>query len=236
MAKAVFDLIVFFGCVLLITRASSHSTARSKRNWRALANCLSLGKQGPRNVSSEDILRFIHRQKFMIVPPSNPPTREQIREANRRTRDSVSSNTQRWRSANCPFEYDLKRFEDTLPKFVAYATCKKCDSRCKPVNYTHKFLFKECHNSWLWGQRTLPVAFIWVGNNWACMLRSAKAERGTENSCVLVLKCQCCKIIFEMVWTLVRFNVMVLIVNEYLLRVDHLFHGDRENSKVNDCN
>lgn len=152
---------LFFGADLFLNARASDSRISSHRRWRGLANCLGVSR-------GQHILRFIHENRYMIVPPSNPPAQQEVRESTRQTRSAVSSSTQGTASEKCPFQYALKRFpeRDILPRQMSYATCQQCDAdRCQPVNYTHKVLIKNCTNVWFWGERTLPVAYIWVKDN-----------------------------------------------------------------------
>ena len=52
------------------------------KTWRGLANCLQIASAGTiqRTKASfaRDVLRFIHRNGYLIVPPSNPPTHQQM--------------------------------------------------------------------------------------------------------------------------------------------------------------
>lgn len=145
------------------------SFRRNRRIWRghmkSLANCLQMGASQQTNVSSNDLLRFIHHRHYMIVPQSNPPTPSQLRPAlnspNRNTR-SVGAKAART-SYKCPFEYRVIDYKHTtVPRYLSEAFCKDCDSHCKPVMYTHKLLFRKCKNFWMWTQKTLAVAYAWV--------------------------------------------------------------------------
>ena len=140
------------------------SLKNKRRNWRGLASCLHMGVPQQANVSSDDVLRFINRHQYMIVPRSNPPTPQRIRPVmnapNRSTRNvgaSAKQNTPR-----CPFTFHVIEYVDTVPRFLSAASCPGCNIYCKPVMYTHKLLFRKCKNYWMWTQKTLPVAFVWV--------------------------------------------------------------------------
>ena len=120
------------------------------------------------NVSAEEVLRFIrYRNQYLIVPASNPPMPRQERSTNRQ----VNGNTKDWSSSvspdtsntKCPFTFEAKDFVVTVPRFVAAAICPKCDlSNCKPVMYTYKVLARKCKSVWLWTEKTIPVAYVWV--------------------------------------------------------------------------
>ena len=134
------------------------------RNGRArsLANCLKMGVPQA-NLTSNDVLRFIH-QRYMIVPQSNPPRPipPMLKApASRKTRNvGTSSKTNKYK---CPFKIVVIDYkEETVPRYLSAAKCSDCNIRCKPVMYTHKVLFKKCKNYWMWTQKTLPVAFVWV--------------------------------------------------------------------------
>ena len=144
---------LFFGADLFLNARASDSRISSRRRWGGLANCLGVSR-------GQHILRFIDENGYMIVPPSNPPAQQEVRESTRSAQGTASE--------KCPFQYALKRFpeRDILPRQMSYATCQQCDAdRCQPVNYTHKVLIKNCTNVWFWGERTLPVAYIWVKDN-----------------------------------------------------------------------
>ena len=135
-------------------------------NWRALANCLQMGVPQQANVSSNDVLRFIHRRHYMIVPQSNPPQQiPPMLKAPSRTTRNVASRTKP-NTLKCPFEIDVIDYKDkTVPRYLSAAKCEGCNVHCKPVMYTHKLLFKKCKNHWMWTQKTLSVAFVWVLDN-----------------------------------------------------------------------
>ena len=155
---------VFLGLFLIF---SSLPLKGARRNWRGLANCLQMGISQQTNVSSNDVLRFIRRHEYMIVPQSNPPTPHQIlptlNAPNRNTRNVGVTDT--WRNSRCKFDYQVIDYVDTIPRYLIKAICEGCDNRCKPVMYTHKLLFKKCKNFWMWTQKTLEVAFVWVLDN-----------------------------------------------------------------------
>ena len=117
------------------------------QNWSSLATCLNMDSS---KTSSCDILRFIHRRGYMIVPPSNPPSQNRGRRSD--TKRSIYS-------GKCPFKYTLIDFIDTVPRFVANATCSGCDVRCKAVPYTVRLLRKKCDDYWLWEERDIQAAY-----------------------------------------------------------------------------
>ena len=135
--------------ILLANIYSAMSLKRKQqlKTWRGLANCLHIAGAGTlyrTNASfANDVLRFIHRNGFLIVPPSNPPTPQQIKipalskTPGRNTRDLHASS--RRRSSNrCPFKITVVDFVNTVPRFLSKATCDGCDAHCKPVIYTHR--------------------------------------------------------------------------------------------------
>ena len=140
------------------------------KTWRGLANCLQIASAGTiqRTKASfaRDVLRFIHRNGYLIVPPSNPPTHQQMnipalsKNLGRNRRDFHPSVKQH-SSDTCPFNMAVVDFVNTVPRFLSKATCDGCDARCKPVMYTHQVLFNRCGNYWMWTQKTLEVAFVW---------------------------------------------------------------------------
>ena len=119
-----------------------------RQNWSSLATCLGMDSN---KTSSDDILRFIHRRGYMIVPPSNPPTQDQGSRKN--LKRSIHS-------GKCPFTYAVIDFIDTVPRFVSNATCSGCDVRCKAVSYTVRLLRRKCGDYWLWEERDVQVAYI----------------------------------------------------------------------------
>lgn len=119
------------------------------RDWTSLAHCLQM--PASTGTSSNDILRFIRRRGYMIVPQSNPPS------------EIVKFKANSKRSAypgRCPFKMEVKDFVDTVPRFLSYATCSDCDFRCKPVTYTVKLLRRKCGNYWLWEEHEMRVAYV----------------------------------------------------------------------------
>ena len=104
---------------------------------------------GSQKSFSDDIIRFIHRRGYMIVPPSNPPTQKQGSYMKR----SIYS-------GRCPFTFAVKDFIDTVPRFVSYATCIGCDVRCKAVPYTVSLLRRKCSDYWLWEEQDIQAAYI----------------------------------------------------------------------------
>ena len=139
------------------------------KTWRGLAKCLQIAGAGTvrrTNASfASDVLRFIHRNGYLIVPPSNPPTPQQIivpplsKTPGKNRRDLRSSVKQR-SSDRCPFNMTVVDFVNTVPRFLSKATCDGCDARCKPVMYTHQVLFNKCSDYWMWTEKTLEVAFV----------------------------------------------------------------------------
>lgn len=150
------------GLFLISFSLSLKSECRNGRA-RSLANCLKMGVRQQANVSSNDVLRFIHQHHYMIVPQSNPPQRipPMLKAPSRKTRNVGTSGKQN--TLKCPFEIDVIDYKDeTVPRYLSAAKCPECNIHCKPVMYTHKVLFKKCKNYWMWTQKTLPVAFVWV--------------------------------------------------------------------------
>ena len=118
------------------------------QDWTGLARCLHLGSN---KTSSDDILRFIRRNGYMIAPPSNPPTQGQG--ANAQNKRSIYS-------GKCPYTFEVKDFVDTVPRFLVNATCSGCDIRCKPVSYTERLLRRKCGDYWLWEEQDIQVAYF----------------------------------------------------------------------------
>ena len=119
------------------------------------------------NVSAEEVLRFIrYWNQYLIVPASNPPMSQQERstnrQANRNTKDWSSSVSLNTSNTKCPFTFIVKDFVVTVPRFVTSASCPGCDSNCKPVMYAHKVLARKCKSVWLWTEKIIPVAYVWV--------------------------------------------------------------------------
>ena len=102
------------------------------QNRSGLSTCLDLGTN---KTSSDDILQFIHRYGYMIVPQSNPPT--QGKDSN--TKRSIFSR-------KCPFKYTLTDLVDTVPRFL--------------VLYTVKLLRRKCGDYWLWEEHEIQVAYV----------------------------------------------------------------------------
>ena len=150
-----------------VTASFSPKVKKGRRN-KGVANCLQMGIPQNQNASSDEVLRFIHRNRFMIVPASNPPLPKQgrpvLRPAKRSTRDMSSSGDSTRRIAKCPFTFQVKDFRDTVPRFLSFARCSGCHSNCEPVMFTHQLLTNKCKSFWLWSEKTLPVAFVWVQN------------------------------------------------------------------------
>ncbi|XP_020631473.1 protein Hook homolog 3-like [Orbicella faveolata] len=114
------------------------------RDWTSLARCLQM--PASTGTSSNDILRFIRRRGYMIVPQSNPPT-EIVKFKENSKRSAYTG--------RCPFKMEVKDFVDTVPRFLSYATCSKCDVRCKPVTYTMRLLRRKCGHYWLWEEHEI---------------------------------------------------------------------------------
>ncbi|KAL9987701.1 hypothetical protein ACROYT_G002048 [Oculina patagonica] len=144
----------------------SFSLRRERRNWRGLANCLQMGVSQQANVSSNDVLRFIHRRQYMIVSQSYAPTPHQILPTfNAPKRNTRSVGVADTLKTHCPFEYQPIDFVHTVPRYLSKAICNDCDIHCKPVMYTHKLLSRKCKNYWMWTQKTLEIAFVWVSDD-----------------------------------------------------------------------
>lgn len=173
---------------------TSLSVKKNRRNWRGLASCLRIGTQKNRNVSSDEVLRFIHRNQYMIVPTSNPPTPQQtrpaFRPANRSTRDMSSSGADTTRSLKCPFTFQVKDFINTVPRFLSFASCPGCPGNCEPVMYTHRILLRNCKNFWLWTEKTLPTAFVWVqDHDWSPWYHSTVLSKEERIQFAFICKC-----------------------------------------------
>ena len=143
----------------------SLSLKNKRLNWRvrSLANCLKMGVPQQANVSSDDVLRFLHRRHYMIVPQSNPPQQipPMLKAPSRKTRNVGASGKQN--TLRCPFKFEVIDYKETaVPRYLSAARCQGCNIHCRPVLYTHKLLFRKCRNYWMWTQKTLPVAFVWV--------------------------------------------------------------------------
>lgn len=133
----------------LIVASLAQAKKGHPRNWRGLATCLQMQRA---DVSSaHDVLRFIHRHRYMIVPQSNLQTSQQN-----------APITMPQRSSRCPFTIEKVEDEDTVPRFLSRAICRGCDVNCKPVMYTHQLLFRKCKNYWTWTKKALPVAYVWI--------------------------------------------------------------------------
>ena len=101
--------------------------------------------------SSDDILHFIRRHGYMIVPSSNPPSQFQGRRTERKT--SIYT-------GRCPFTFEVEDFVDTVPRFLSNAICRGCDDRCEPISYTQQLLRRKCGNYWLWEEQEVRVAYV----------------------------------------------------------------------------
>lgn len=140
----------------------------SGHKLRNLANCLRMNVPQAANVTPNEVLHYI-RNNYMIVPASNPPismqTRPKVRPASRRRRDTSTPVATTVRNSKCPFTYEVQKNPNMVPLFVNYARCQGCDTKCKPVTFTHQLLSRvsrHCNKVWVWTQRTLPIAFVWV--------------------------------------------------------------------------
>ena len=107
--------------------------------------------------SSDDILKFIRNEGYMIVPPSNPPSKTPI-PAPLRGKRAVGTNSNAY-TGKCSYQLQVKDFIDTVPRFVSNATCPGCDVRCKPVVFTQRLLRKHCQDFWLWEEHDVRVAY-----------------------------------------------------------------------------
>ena len=124
------------------------------QDWSSLAGCLQMDAT---QTSSDDILKFIRNEGYMIVPPSNPPSKTPI-PAPRRRKRAVGTNSNAY-TGKCPYQFQVKDFIDTVPRFVSNATCQGCDVRCKPVVFTQRLLRKHCQDFWLWEEHDVRVAY-----------------------------------------------------------------------------
>lgn len=118
------------------------------QNRSALASCLQMDAT---QTSADDILTFIRSHGYMIVPPSNPPSKK--------TKRAVGGSPPLF-TGKCPYKFEVKDFIDTVPRFVSNATCHGCDVRCKPVVYTQRLLRKGCLDFWLWEEKDVQVAYF----------------------------------------------------------------------------
>ena len=162
-------VLLALGISLLAKCAPLHNEHKKLRN---LANCLRMNVPQAANVTPNEVLHYI-RNNYMIVPASNPPipmqTRPKVRPASRRTRDMSTPVATTVRNSKCPFTYEVQKNPNMVPLFVNYARCQGCDTKCKPVTFTHQLLSRvsrHCNKVWVWTQRTLPIAFVWVDKEW----------------------------------------------------------------------
>lgn len=128
-----------------------------------------MDKSEQTNVSSHKVIRFLHENHYMFVPPSNPPTPRQVnpvfRSAHRSTRDMTAAAE---REAKCPFKFQVRDSAVdgngylTIPRFLSVAICPDCPANCQKVMYTHQLLIRKCKNVWMWTEKTLPVAYVWL--------------------------------------------------------------------------
>ncbi|XP_078368440.1 uncharacterized protein LOC144649331 [Oculina patagonica] len=118
------------------------------QDWTTFARCLGMGSN---KSSSDDILQFIRRYGYMVVPQSNPPT--QMQGAKTKSKRSIYT-------GKCPFNMEVKDYIDTVPRFLSSAKCSGCDVRCKPVTYTLRLLRRKCGNYWLWEEHDVRVAYV----------------------------------------------------------------------------
>lgn len=77
------------------------------------------------------------------------------------------------KSRHCNWTDELDENVNRKPRFLhkAVLVCKSCSSFCKPVDFDHKVLVKDCNASlrthrermdvWKWETVTLPVAFVY---------------------------------------------------------------------------
>lgn len=77
------------------------------------------------------------------------------------------------KSRHCNWTDELDENVNRKPRFLhkAVLVCKSCSSFCKPVEFDHKVLVKDCNASlrthrermdvWKWETVTLPVAFVY---------------------------------------------------------------------------
>jgi len=119
-----------------------------RKNWRHLTRCLQISST---RTSPKDILQFIRRRGYMIVPQSNPPTQGQ---------GAKTPSKRAIYTGKCPFKMEVKDFVDTVPRFLSNATCRGCDVRCKPVSYTLRLLRRKCGNYWLWEEQEVRAAYV----------------------------------------------------------------------------
>ena len=153
-----------------ISRLAKGAPITSGHKLRNLANCLRMNVPQAANVTPNEVLNYI-RNNYIIVPASNPPIPDQttltVRPA-RRTRDVGTPVATTVRNSKCPFTYEVQKNPNMVPLFVNYARCEGCDRKCKPVTFTHQLLshVSHCNKVWVWTQRTLPIAFVWVDKEW----------------------------------------------------------------------
>lgn len=106
---------------------------------------------GSNRTSSDDILQFVRRHGYMIVPQSNPPT--QVQGTKAPTKRAIYT-------GKCPYKIEVKDLIDAVPRFLNNATCSGCDVRCKPVTYSQQLLRRKCGDFWLWEEQDVRVAFV----------------------------------------------------------------------------
>ena len=129
------------------------------KTQRGFARCLQIAGAGTvrrtNGSFASDVLRFIHQNGYLIVPPSNPPTPQQknipaFSKTTERNRRELHSSVKQRSSDRCPFNMTVVDFVNTVPRFLSKATRDGFDACCKPVMYTHQVLFKRYGNYWMW--------------------------------------------------------------------------------------
>ena len=84
-----------------------------------------------------------------------------------RQRRSVNQTGSRF---NCRSTFELDENENRQPRYLTKAVCKGCQWYCRPVEYDHRVLVRDCptlktHKErmdvWKWERVTLPVAFVY---------------------------------------------------------------------------
>lgn len=121
-------------------------------------------------VTPRNVVERISKSGWMLVQGNSWQELRESLNLQPRRRRSLNRTT----SLHCSWTVELDDNVNRKPRFLPKAVCKGCKWYCKPVDYDHRVLVRDCDalrthrdkmDVWKWEKVTLPVAFVYDPEN-----------------------------------------------------------------------